>query len=289
MKLLKIILVLLLVGFFGCDSIRDAEETETIARVDDEVLTLEEARNRIPDHLLKQDSIRSIKNLQEDWVRKKLLVKEAERLNLTQNESVQAKLETAREEVLNQALKDHILQAFEEDSSISDSEAQNYYQRNKDQFVLDEDYVQFRHMETENRQQAQSAREALMQGREWSEVANEYAINPDEKIRNSEQYWPISMALPELGQMNNYLQRIGRTEISNIQQIGDTHHFVQLVDTRAAGEHPDLEWLMDQIKEWMMIDKKRRHFNSYVNNLYLNANSNNEIDTLNVVLPNSDN
>jgi hypothetical protein len=58
---------------------------------------------------------------------------------------------------------------------------------------------------------------------------------------------------------------------------------VQLIDERAKGEHPDLNWLIEQIKDWMLLNKRSRHFKSYVQNLYLKAESNNEVETFNVL------
>ncbi len=94
------------------------------------------------------------------------------------------------------------------------------------------------------------------------------------------------MALAHHEVMNTMIRRIGITEISPIRRVNGDYHFVQLMETRPEGGHPDLDWLIGQIKEWLLLERRRRHFNSYVKNLYLNAQSNNEIDTYNVLTPN---
>ena len=73
-----------------------------------------------------------------------------------------------------------------------------------------------------------------------------------------------------------------RLEVDN----GSTAAGVQLLDERAKGDHPDLEWLIDQIKEWLILEKRRRVFNTYVKNLYLQAQANNEIETFDVLQQN---
>ena len=55
--------------------------------------------------------------------------------------------------------------------------------------------------------------------------------------------------------MNRYLQRIGITEISVIEQVGNEYHFVQLLEEKPKGEHPDLEWLLSEIQQWLLLEK----------------------------------
>ncbi|MDX1618436.1 MAG: hypothetical protein R3224_06595, partial [Balneolaceae bacterium] len=242
-----------------------------MARVGTSVLTVQEASARIPDYMIQQDSISSLAQYRDDWIRRQVILQEARRLQVNRNPEVRQRIERLEEEAVIQGLKDYVMAKFDADLTITDEEARNYYQANKDQLVLSERYIRYRHVVTENLEQARSAKRDLMRGIEWPEVASEYSVNPEVQIRESEKFWPISMALPENNVMHRYLQRIGITEISPIQRVDGHYHFVQLMETRAEGDHPDLEWLMSQIKEWLRLEKRRRHFNSYVKNLYLNA------------------
>jgi hypothetical protein len=52
---------------------------------------------------------------------------------------------------------------------------------------------------------------------------------------------------------------------------------------KPKGEHPDLEWLLSEIQQWLLLEKKRTSFKSYQQNLYLQAEANNEIE---IKLPN---
>jgi hypothetical protein len=83
--------------------------------------------------------------------------------------------------------------------------------------------------------------------------------------------------------MNRYLQRIGLSEISVIEKVGNEYHFVQLLEEKPKGEHPDLELLLSEIQQWLLLEKKRTSFKSYQQNLYLQAEANNEIE---IKLPN---
>jgi len=114
-------------------------------------------------------------------------------------------------------------------------------------------------------------------------VAKQYGVNPDVAINESKQYWPISMAAQNVDIMNRYLNIIGQSEISPIQRVNGVYQFVQLMDKRSEGDQPNLDWLMKEIKDWMILNKRRQNFSSYVKNLYLKAESNNEVETFNVL------
>lgn len=271
----------------ACDSVSQTKNPERLARVGNEYLTIDEARNHIPAYIIEEDSIAALRSYRERWIEKRLILQEADRLQLLQQSEVQQKLLEAREEVLAQALKDVVISNFEEDLVVTDDEARNYYQAHKDQFVLNERFVQYRHMIARDIESARAAKRELMQAVPWPEVARSYSLNPEAQITESEQYWPISMALADIDIMNRYLRIIGQTEISPIQRVDGNYHFVQLMDARAEGEHPELDWLIEQIKDWLALDKRRRHLSSYIKNLYLKAESNNEIETYNVLQPNS--
>ncbi len=256
-----------------------------IARVGNDYLMLEEALSEIPEFLIEEDSVKVLQKYREEWIQKKILLQEARRLQLQQNREVQNKIEKARQEILIDALKDAVLSKVEEDITVSDEEARNYYQANKEQFILNERFVRFRHMVSRDLGSAREAKRALLRGKPWPEVAAQYAIWPDKLISESREFWPISMAVKDNSIMHRYLQIIGHQEISPIQRVDNHYHFVQLMESRAKGEHPELGWLIEQIKEWLLLDKRRRHFSSYVKNLYLKAKSNNEIKTFNVIKP----
>ena len=192
------------------------------------------------------------------------------------------RLQRAREDVLAQSLKDAILGEHEDKLRVTRSEAQDYYEAHKDRFVLDERHVQFRHLVTNTLSESRQAKSDLMRGIDWRTVVEKYAVNKEMTLQNSTQFWPVSMALKDNPPMNQYLQVIGITEISPIRRVEGNYHFIQLMDERSKGTHPDIEWLLERIQEWLRISKRRKHFNSYVQNLYLNAEANNEITFFNV-------
>ena len=253
-----------------------------LAEVGDQMLTKEAAKSEIPVHIFESDSTSAYLNYRDEWTRRQIILQEANRLNFTQRSGVQDKLQRIREEYILQAVQDYIISEFEENSTVSEQEARNYYQQNKDKFTLDERYVRYRHLIANSNAEADRAKRDLMRGVEWETVAQEYSKYADLKIRESERFWPISIAGGDISMLNRYLNIIGPSEISPTYRTGNEYHFVQLTDERPEGDHPDLDWLIDQIQEWLTLEKRKRAFNTYVKNLYLQGQANNEIKIYNV-------
>jgi hypothetical protein len=273
----RVIAVFSLLIVAGCIPQTGQENGTPLAQVGDHVLYVEQAKAQLPDFIYRQDSVNALMKYRDDWIERQVLYQEAQRLGLDNQRPVVRKLENMRREVLVDALRKSVLGKFEEDLEISRQEAQNYYEANKKQFVLNEPYVRFRHLKTSSLTNARQAKAALMRGQSWAEVVNEYGDEPEESLRNSTQFWPLSIAVKNIELMNRYLNIIGTTEISPIRLVNGQYHFVQLMERRAEGQHPDLDWLLTQIQEWLRMEKRRKHYRSYVKNLYLNAQANNEI------------
>lgn len=262
--------------------IETQQEDNNLARVGNQYLTLLEAKKQIPAFVYKEDSIQALQQFREQWIKRQLMQSQAEELGITDEESVQQKIQRAKEEIIQEALRSYLIKT-EVDTVISEQEALNYFEQNRAHFILDEPFVQFRHLRTPNVEDARAAKQALRDELPWTEVADSFSTDPEQAIRNAERHFPISMVLNEIEVMNRYLQNMNVGEISAIQREDGDYHFVQLLDKREQGEHPDPEWIMDKIKSWIILNKRQRKFSSYLKNLYLKAESNNEIETYDVI------
>jgi hypothetical protein len=281
MKILLPLFIFTLISF-SCFK-TNVEEGTVYASVNNVKLTLEEAKANIPTSEFYTDSIKAYENYKAKWIEDQLVLQEIERIDLLDSPEVHRKVERAKRQMLMISFQEAVLSSIENEIEVTDEEAQNYYQQNKDKFLLDERYIRFRHLIAESQSDAQKAKRDLMRGIEWETVAKNYSLEPDLILKNSSRFWPENSALSEYETLNRYLRLIGITEISLIENINGRFHFVQLMEERTAGEHPDLEWLLAQIKEWLILEKKRVTYNTYLKNLYLAAEANNEIGTYNVL------
>ncbi|MFY0697087.1 MAG: peptidyl-prolyl cis-trans isomerase [Balneola sp.] len=284
---MKTLLYLILSGslFIGCKANQNSDNI-ILAEVNGSVLTMEEAKAGIPSSEFQSDSVLAYNNFIEKWIEKQLILQESERLKIPDSPEIKKRIERARQDMIAISFQEAVLNNLNSEIIVTDEEVQDYYQQNKDQFLLDERYIRFRHLIASSLADAENAKRDLMQGQTWERVAQNYSLQSEMVIKNASRFWPESNALKEFDTLNRYLRLIGVTEISIIENINGKYHFVQLLEEKAVGEHPDLEWLLIQIKEWLILEKKRIAYNTYVKNLYLAAEANNEIRTYNV-LPNN--
>lgn len=280
--ILNFTFLLLLVVTVSCLSSGSTDRQKIIASVSGQTLTLQQALDQIPSFMLQQDSLSAIAKYSDQWVRSVLVTEHARYIGLDKTENFKQKMDDYKDQLLEKMLEEMILQDHAEELNVTENEARQYYQTYREQFLMNERYIQFRFITTQTRTAAENANRDLINGVEWDEIVDTYSVNPEYQKRFSTQYWPESIALPEHPQLQQYLSYIGITERSPISYSNGHYHFVQLMDELTEGEYPDLDWLIPQIQEWLVIEKSRRIVNAYRRNLYLQAETNNEIESTNV-------
>lgn len=280
-RFIAAIFLMVLPAAYGCMPASQQDTSPVIARVGNHQLTMHKALELAPDIAFLEDTLAAINNFKQQWVRSKVTEDEARRLSLQNDEAFQERMARMEQQLLEEMLQEYVLAENSADLNVTRDEAQNYFQANRDKFVLNERYVRYRHITTETRTEVDNARSDLMRGVEWETILEQYSIDPELQLRQSTQFLPISMALSEIPMLNRYLNVIGISEISPVHFANGQYHFVQLREIRNEGDHPDFEWLIPQIQQWLKLEKSKRITNAYKRNLYLQAESNNEIEQLN--------
>lgn len=275
-----VLFLMILTAASGCLSEAQQDSSPVIARVGNHQLTMEKAIKLAPDIAFLEDTLKAVSNFRRQWIRSKVTEEEARRLRLQNDEAFRERMARMEEQLLEEMLQEYVLAEQSSELTVTRDEAQNYFQANRDKFILNERYVRYRHITTESRTDVDNARSGLMQGVDWETILEQYSVAPELQLRQSTQFLPISMALSDIPLLNRYLNVIGISEISPVHFANGQYHFVQLREIRNEGEHPDFEWLIPQIQQWLKLEKSKRITNAYKRNLYLQAESNNEIDQL---------
>ena len=255
---------------------------EVIATAAGKQLTMDQAMNEIPSFVLNQDTVSAVYSFANQWVEKQIVVDHARQIGIDQTSEFQEKMNRYQEQLLQNMLKDYVLKEHADEIEVTRQEAQEYYQTHRDQFTFDENYIRFRYLTTQTRTEAENANRDLAAGRDWEDIVEEYSVDPEFQLRQSTQFYPISMALADIPPLHDQLKIMGPSERSSIYFFRGQYHFAQLIDIKTEGENPGLEWLIPQITEWLKLEKARRITNAYLRNLYLQAESNNEIQLSNV-------
>ena len=266
----------------GCTDQRTSTGEKVIASVSGETLTMHQALDQSPSFLLQQDTLSAVHSYAGQWAQRRVVTNHASRIGIQNTREFQEKLNRYHDELLEQLLREFIMNEHRDQLEVTTEEAQSYYQNYREQFRMGERFVRFRHLTTQTRAEAERANQDIMNGVDWEEVVGKYSVNPEYQLRHSTQFWPVSMALTDMPALHQNLLILGITERSPIHYFGGQFHLLQLMEEKTESEYPDLEWLIPQIKEWLKLEKTRRITNAYLRNLYLQADANNEIELLNV-------
>lgn len=282
--ILIFISLILLTSLSSCEQ-EKLNDDILLAEVGNNKLRISDVKSALSPELYYSDSLRIINQYKNNWVNRQLKVREARRLGLDQHPEVKKRLQQVTESILVDAINEAVL-LENPTSPVSLEEAQIYYENNKEKFILTERHVRYRHLIAATASDAQNARTALMRGRSWHSIAEQYAIAPQQAIQISQQYYPLSTAASQFPAMNSFLQVIGISEISPVRRIDDQYHFVQLIESRDAGEHPQVDWIIQKITEWLATERKRKHLRAMEQRLFLQAEANNELKIHDVITTN---
>lgn len=276
--------MILLIISTGCQKSSIPDNDTVIARVGSEFLTLSMIKSDVPNHIWESDSVSAIKSYRDNWVNSQILYQEAKRLNIHQAEQISRRIASSERDILAAALRETIILNSESQLEVTVNEIQQYYENNRENFVLQERYIRVRHLATKTLNESREAKAQLMRGISWETVVERFSLNKQETLRLATQFYPESVILLDNQPMREYLRVIGISEISPIRGHNGQFHFIQIVEDRPQGDHPDLDWIFEQIREWLGIEKRRRAFRAYEQNLILQAQANNEIDLFDVIV-----
>lgn len=146
MKFINIYLVLILFTT-SCEflNFKDSPENEAIARVHDKYLYQSDIKDLFPENVSKEDSLAIVENYIYLWAKQKLLLYNSE-LNLSINkDEFEQLVKEYREDLYINAYREAVVNQYT-DTIITAKEIQNYYQTNKESFLLNEELVKLKYI-----------------------------------------------------------------------------------------------------------------------------------------------
>ncbi len=147
---------------------RGTDPSPVIARVGGSTLTLEDLRTSLPAEVLARADRQDLLAFVNGWVRTELLQQAARSMGYAKDGRVRDRLEEATRSILVDVFLEDELDV---DPLISDSEVENYYLNNQEEFRRSTDEVRVAILWFGDSPTAQRARDAILAGRDLEEVA----------------------------------------------------------------------------------------------------------------------
>lgn len=236
-----------------------------LARVNDEIITLEEFNERIerlPQHY--RDIIKGQKEkFLDDIIMENLLYKEALKSGVSKDAEVQEFLAEARKKIIVASL---IKKRVEDKVSVTEEEITKYYDEHSEEFMLPERW-RASHILVDTADEAKHIKKMLDEGALFDKLAREKSKDATSLRGGDVGYFSKGQFLPEF---ENEVFKLKVGGISDVVKTRFGYHIITLTD-RKDPEVQDLSSVKGLIKKELEREQKKMLLEELVNDLKNNA------------------
>lgn len=230
-----------------------------IARVGDEFLSVEEIQELVPKNLNKQDSIRIVNNVIEEWATSKLLIQNAI-INLTEIEKSQIdnKSEKYRENLIISEYRNKISNN-NPDTSASKDEIELFFSENSKNFKLFEEIIKGRYVKLNKN--TFNINEIKRRFRRFDQSDKSFFDSISIQLLNyylNDSIWINKKLFFNKIPSLEYDQslRISKNNLFYVQEDSLALYLIKINNYKKADDYAPLEYIYNRIKE-VIVSKKR--------------------------------
>ena len=264
----------------SCAMKQEEISEKPVARVFDQYLFPSDLKGHIPQGLDPEDSVRITRRLIEEWIRNRLLLKQAE-IHLPESlKNVDRQVDENRSSQLNFKYKQNLL-TQNLDSLIDEREVENYYLQNASNYVLENDIVQAiyiklpskaerlnevrRWYRSDQEEHASSLREYCLEHAESYAIDDTTWINFTDLLANT----PLNIDNP-----SRYLNYNRFIETSD----ANYHYFIRILNRKKEGEVKPLSMVQENIRTVLLNKRKLEYVQELENSVYKEGLSRNQVE-----------
>ena len=230
-----------------------------VARVGDEFLSVEEIQELVPKNLNKQDSIRIVNNVIEEWATSKLLIQNAI-INLTEIEKSQIdnKSEKYRENLIISEYRNKISNN-NPDTLASKDEIELFFSENSKNFKLFEEIIKGRYVKLNKK--TFNINEIKRRFRRFNQSDKSFFDSISIQLLNyylNDSIWINKKLFFNKIPSLEYDQslRISKNNLFYVQEDSLALYLIKINNYKKADDYAPLEYIYNRIKE-VIVSKKR--------------------------------
>jgi len=255
-----VLLVASVVVFSGCEKSKAAQvaKKDVVATVGNKVITMQDVDARIAkmpayyQNMLKDRK----KDVLEDMVLEILFYNEAKKRGLQNDKEVKEMLEEAQKKIMvSKLVRDEI----ETKVSVSDKEAEAYYNAHKEEFNIPERW-KASHILVKTEDEAKAVLADIAKGKSFEDEAKEKSQDTSAKKGGDLGYFTKGQMVPEFEDAVVKLD-VGQTSGIVKSQFG--YHIIKLVDKKPA-QPQEFKDASERIKNELLATKRRDAFDKIV-------------------------
>jgi peptidyl-prolyl cis-trans isomerase C len=244
-----------LLGFEGCKKKEQIQKSQkdVIAQVDDALLTERDLELAIPEAQRDIITLEQKRDLVGRWIQSQILYQAAIRKKTDQDETVRWQID--------QAVRNTIIEAFLEKElgdrvKVSEDEARQYYQQNKNMFRREEDEVRLHRILVGNVAEAGLVKVRIEGGESFDTIAKGMSLDETTKERGGDVGYVLLSDLPP--EFQEAAMRLSIGEVSGPIQTEYGIALIMITDRKAQGSIREYELVKSQIINSLILNKKRK-------------------------------
>ena len=249
-----ILILTLFLGFGGCKKEQAQKPPkDVIARVNEGVLTEKDLEMDVPEAQKGFITLQQKKDYVRAWIENEILHQEAKRKKIDQDEAVKWRID--------RAVRSTIIEAFLEKElgdrvKVSEDEAQQYYQKNKNAFRREEDEVRISHILVRNIAEAGLITVRLQDGGSFEVIAKDMSLDEATKERGGDMGYVQLSNLPP-----DFYEAVTKLRVGGISAPIRTDYgfdIIMLTDIKEKGSIKEYELVKTQATNSLIFTKKKR-------------------------------
>jgi peptidyl-prolyl cis-trans isomerase C len=263
-KLCTFLLLLLIPVSFSCSQGGPPDNSPVIAKVNKDAVTeadfLRES-SRIPEWARSQfETDEGKSKFLDELVKKELIYQHAKKMRLDKNEEYLQKVrEFEKLTLVALTLKKEV----DDKVKVSEGEVRAFYDENKDKFTVGTQ-IKASHILVKTKEEAEKARERIMNGEKFETVAKEVSIDKGSAEKGGDLgYFGRGRMVPEFERAALSLKR---GEISAPVKTRFGYHIIKQTDVK-MGDPASFEQSKEAIRRELINQKRKKYFDQLVDKL----------------------
>jgi peptidyl-prolyl cis-trans isomerase C len=268
----KLILVvplisILFLGLGGCRKKEQMQKSQkdVLAQVNDAFLSETDLKMNIPEAQRDSIALDQKEDYIRRWIQEEILYQEAKRKGIDQDETVKWQVEQAARITIIEAFLEKEL---ENKIKVSEEEAKQYYEKNKNMFKREEDEVRISHILVRNMAEAGLVAVKLKEGESFEMIAKQMSLDEGTKEKGGDMgYIPLSQLPPD------FYEAVTESEVGGVRSIETKYgfHITKVTDKKERGSIREYDLVKDQITNSLIFAKKNQELRRFLEELTKDA------------------
>ncbi|MBT29542.1 MAG: hypothetical protein CMO01_07750 [Thalassobius sp.] len=253
------VLIISSCDYFKPGSEQNPENGNPVARVGENFLYDKDLRGLVPPRSSSEDSANILNRYIDSWVRKQLILKSAEENTNINEAEIARKMQDYRYQLIVYNYEKRYIQE-KLDTAISDDEIQQYYEENRDNFILKQNIIKGILLKVpKEAPQTDRVKVWLRSNSEAdAEKLRSYAYTFGDSYLLDDSVWldfdEYLYNTPFKEEITNPIQTLKRSTL--LETSDSTHlYFIKIKDYKISDQHSPVEFVKAQIRD-VLINKR---------------------------------